>query len=337
MEKQNNTLQHPPDNPVLRHPSLTLASEQPQPDIRSTQANIRLTYPYSDKFEYETQLTKIDLDKERIHDLKTGKGFILDPPRSIKHDVKNQTGIFSNRFGSTIADVDSFNNKYRCNCGMTKGSIMHGEICPVCHSMVKFYDDDVTIFGWLILKDKYFYIHPNIYRTLEGFIGATRLARIIEPDIQVDSDGKIVSIGNAGKKDEVFRGIGMFEFRERYDEILDFYINKYPSKRSFYNDLKASKDITFPHSIPVFSALLRPSQLEGNSSLKYASVNENFQMISSLVQKINKDKLRMDQKVKEKASLLNDLQIQINTVYNELKEIMARKKGQRNIMLYKAV
>lgn len=315
------------ENRAAAHPNLKLASEQPQPNIGTSPINIRLTYPYSDKYEYETSLSKIDLDKERINDFKTGKGFLLDPPRSIKYDVKNQTGIFSSRFGSTIADVDSFNNKYRCKCGMTKGSIMHGEVCPVCHTMVKFYDDDVTIFGWLILKDKYYYIHPNIYRTLEGFIGATRLARIIEPDIQVDSDGKIISIGNAGKKDEIFRGIGMFEFKERYEEILEFYLNKYPAKKMFYDDLVASKDITFTHSIPVFSALLRPSQLEGNSSLKYASVNENYQMISSLVQKINKDKLRMDQKVKEKASLLNDLQVQINTVYAEMRAVLSKKKG----------
>ena len=92
-------------------------------------------------------------------------------------------------------------------------------------------------------------------------------------------------------------------------------------------DLINLEPIAFVHSVPVFSSLLRPSQLEGNSSLKYASVNENFQMISSLVTKINKDKLRMNQKVKEKASLMYDLQSQINEVYNELSEILARKKG----------
>jgi len=327
MDEENKNSSNIPTYPINEHPKLKLASDRPNPNLSKDQVNIKLTYPYSDKYEYTTELTKIDLDKERVNDIKTGQGFPLDPPRSIKYDVKNQSGIFSNRFGSTIADVDSFNNKYRCRCGLTRGSIMHGEICPVCHKMVKFYDDDVTIFGWAILKDKYFYIHPNIYRTLEGFIGASRLARIIEPDIQVNSDGKIIAIGKAGKKDDIFNGIGMFEFRNRYDEILDFYYAKYPAKKNFYEELKKNKDITFTHSIPVFSALLRPSQLEGNSSLKYASVNENFQMISTLVNKINKDKLRMDQKLKEKASLLNDLQIQINAVYTELKDILSKKKG----------
>ena len=202
---------------------------------------------------------------------------------------------------------------------------MHGEVCPICQSIVKYYDDDVSIFGWLVLKDKYFIIHPNIYRTLEGFIGAARLNRIIEPDIQVDSNGKVIpTVSN--KKDEPFKGIGLFEFRERYDEILEFYYNKYPQKTIYYDDLKANKGITFTHSIAVFSALLRPSALD-NGSLKYQSCNENYQMLSRLVYDCNNDKLRLNQKIKEKAQLLYDIQFQYNAIYEELKAILSKKKG----------
>ena len=293
----------------------------------TAQANIRLTYPYSDKYEYTTELEKIDLDEERIMDIKTGRGFPIKSSGSIKNDVKNRTGIFSDRYGSTIADVDSFNGKYRCKCGMTKGSIMHGEICLNCGQIVKFYDDDISIFGWLILKDKYFIIHPNIYRTLEGFIGITRLARIIEPEVQVDSNGKVIEIGNSqAKKDEPFKGIGMMEFKRRYDEILDFYYAKFPAKKLFYDHLKENKNITFTHSIPVFSSLLRPSQLEAGS-LKYESTNEYFMMLSKLVNECNRDRLRIDRKIKEKLNILYDIQYQYNAVYEELKNILAKKKG----------
>jgi len=296
------------------------------PVDRKTQLNIHTTYPYSDKYEYTTQLVRRDLDATRINDLKTGPHFIVDAPKGIKNDVKLQNGIFSSRFGSTIADVDSFNGRYRCKCGYTRGSIMHGETCPVCHHIVKYYDDDVSIFGWLVLKDKYWIIHPNIYRTLESFIGATRLNRIIEPDIQVDSNGKEIKREEPIKKDEPFMGIGILEFKERYDEILEFYNNKYPAKATYYNDLKSVKDITFTHSIPVFSALLRPSALD-NGSLKYQSCNENYQMLSNLVYNCNKDKLRMDQKIKEKVQLLYDIQYQYNAIYEELKEILSKKRG----------
>ena len=228
--------------------------------------SIRLTYPYSDTYEYQTRLSRINLDEEQILDFRRGTGFAIVSNKNIKTDLKNQSGIFSNRFGSTIADVDSFNGKYRCRCGYTKGSIMHGETCPVCGNIVKFYDDDVSIFGWLLMKKKYFIIHPNIYRALEGFIGVQRLARIIEPDVQVNSDGKIISVGNPNvKKDEPFRGIGMFLFKERYQEILDYYLAKFPAKKSFYDDLISNKNITFIHAIPVFSSLLRPSVLENGS------------------------------------------------------------------------
>ena len=284
--------------------------------------NVRLTYPYSEDYSFSTQLKRIDLDKERINDLKTGKGFIIQSSKSIRSDVKNQMGIFSNKYGSTIDDVDSFNGKYRCKCGLTRGSIMHGETCPACHSIVKFYDDDVSIFGWLLLKDKYFVIHPNIYRTLEGFIGPLRLQHIIEPVVNVDSDGKIIAIGEPSAK-EPFKGIGMFEFKERYQEILDYYFSKYPSKELFYNDLVSLKDITFTHSIPVFSALLRPSVLENGSILRYQSVNESFQMLTRLVNECNRDKLRIDRKIKEKINILFDIQMQFNAVYAELRDCLA--------------
>ena len=303
--------------------------DEPTPRSRYDNAsfNVRLTYPHSDKYEYTTQLQRINLDQERINDLKTGRGFPIVSSRSIKLDVKNQTGIFSSRYGSTIADVDSFNGKYRCRCGLTKGTIMHGETCPVCGTLVKFYDDDVSITGWLILKDKYFVIHPNIYRSLEGFIGISRLARIIDAEVKVDTDGKIIEIGDDNKKDEPFRGIGMFAFRERYDEILDFYYTKYPMKKAFYEDLKNNRGITFTRSIPVFSALLRPSSLDSGNTLRYETTNENFMMLSKLVADCNKDQLKMDQKVKEKLNILRDIQINFNDVYNEIKEIISKKKG----------
>ena len=295
---------------------------------QNSSVNINLTYPYSDKYEYRTYLERIDLDAERIKDLRSGKGFIIESSRSIKTDVKSQMGIFSSRFGSTMSDIDSFNGKYRCKCGLTRGSLMHGETCPHCGTLVKFYDDDVSIFGWLVLKPAYFIIHPNIYRTMEGFIGPNRLASIIEPIVTVNSDGLVIHIGDMNpKKDEPFKGIGMFAFKERYDEILDFYLQKYPAKQLYYDELQKCKNITFTHSIPVFSALLRPSILENGNVLTYQECNEYYQIMVRLVHDINRDKLRHERKPKEKLNLLNDLQVQFNNLYFELKNINSKKKG----------
>ena len=281
-------------------------------------------YPYNDNFDYQTYIERIDMDAVRKEDIMTGKGFVISEPKGIKKDIKLQNGIYSSRYGSTLSDVDSFNGKYRCQCGALRGSIHHGDICPKCEKMVKFYDDDVSIFGWLILKDPYYIIHPNIYRTLEALIGAARLNRIIEPDIKVDQDGKI--IGTSADKNEPYRGIGLFGFKEKYQEIIDYYYKKYPSKSNYYNDLMNMKPITFTHSIGVFSALLRPTMIDAGS-LRYEVTNQYYQLIARLVYNCNKDKREMDRKYKEKSIILYDIQYNYNCIYEELKEVLSRKKG----------
>ena len=120
--------------------------------------NIKLHYPFNDKFEYVTRLERIDLDKERENDLRSGRGFIIDEFNSIKKDIKAQGGIFSIRYGSTLYDSDSFIDRYRCNCGKYRGSINHGIRCESCDSLCRYTDDDMGIFGWFVLKDDYFII-----------------------------------------------------------------------------------------------------------------------------------------------------------------------------------
>lgn len=298
-----------------------------QKETNDTPINVVLQYPYNDKFDYTTELARIDLDKRRVANIRNGKGFVISAPKGIKKDIKNQDGIFSSRYGSnSISDVDSFNGRYRCRCGMKRGSINHGELCDVCNTRVRFVDDDVSIKGYLILKDRYWIIHPNLYRSLEAFIGANRLNRIIEPDVVIDLNGHVTDGHVSKKKDEPFKGIGLIEFHDRFDEIMDFYLTRFPNKKNFYDDIMRNKDIVFTHTISVYSSLLRPSRLD-NGSLRYEACNEQFQILDKLVYQVNDDRLKMNRKVKEKYQLLYDIQYQLNAVYMELKEILAKKKG----------
>ena len=296
--------------------------EQPECNVKIT-----LQYPHNDKFDYTTQLVRIDLDKEREDDIRNGKGFIISAPKSIKKDIKLQEGIFSNRYGNTLQDDDSFMDRYRCDCGLTRGSINHGEICQSCGTMVKYRDDDMSIFGWIVLKD-YKIIHPSLYKSLEAFIGAQRLNRIIEPDIQVNSDGMEIQIQpDPKKKDEIFRGIGIPEFERRFDEIMDYYLMLYPHKKNYYDDIMAHKSIVFTHSIPVFTTLLRPTKLDSIGSLKYEKTNENYNLLAHLVYAANKNKLVTDRQKKGKYQILFDIQEQFNLLYTELVKILKGKKG----------
>jgi hypothetical protein len=298
---------------------------------KSQEINITLEYPYNDSYDYTTRLERINLDKQKNEDIIKGKGFIISAPKSIKKDVKNQDGIFSSRYGSnSINDTDSFNGRYRCKCGLKRGSFLHGELCTVCNTRVEYLDDDVSISGFLVLKDKYWIIHPNIYRTLEAFIGALRLERILTPAVEVDSNGKEIDKRNLPpvKKDEPFRNIGMEEFRLRFKEVMDFYYSKYPSKKIYYDDIMEQYNLgnVFTHTINVYSSLLRPSRID-NGSLRYEACNEWFNMLSKLVHTCNDDELHMNQKMKEKLQLLWDIQKNLNAVYTELKEILSKKKG----------
>ena len=272
------------------------------------QINIKLTYPHDDKFDYTTQLMRLDLDKEREIDIRRGKGFIITAPKGIKKDIKLANGIFSSIYGSnSISDVDSFNGRYRCKCGKRRGSIYHGEICPVCGERVKYVDDDVSITGYLKLKDRYWIIHPNMYRIIEHFIGSGVLNRIIEPDIQVDINGNEIEPELYANKKEPFKGIGLMRFYDHFDEIMEYYYAKLPAKKIYYNDIMERRDIIFTHTISVYSSLLRPSSID-NGTLRYEACNDQFNMLAKLVYSANEDELEIDRRIKEKLQILYNIQ-----------------------------
>ena len=293
--------------------------------MQEQNANIVLHYPYNNEYEYTTTLERIDLDKQRDEDIKTGRGFMITAPRGIKKDIKNQDGIYSSKFGSnSMSDIDSFSGRYRCTCGQKRGSINNGELCTVCGTRVKYVDDDITLCGYLSIHEPYVIIHPNLYCSLEAFIGATRLNKIINPDFDVDSDGNMKPI--PVKKDEPFANIGMLEFRNRFDDIMNFYLTKYPQKIKYYTDIMKNKDILFTHTISVYSSLLRPCSID-NGSLRYEDCNDQFSILSSLCYRLNDDKLSIDKKPKERLKYMYDIQYHLTDLYRKIKDILAKKKG----------
>jgi len=275
-----------------------------------------------------TSLEVLNLDEWRKEKIKSGKGFIISDPKGIKQDLKTQSGIYSSRYGTNnITDIDVFSGNYKCDCGRISGSMYHGEICPYCNTMVKQMGNDISISGFLVLKDKYWIIHPNMYSKIAAFIGDQRLNRIISPNVKIDSNGKVIKNLPPAKKDEPFREIGLIEFKERFDEIMDFYLSLFPGKQAFYDEImKVHRDCVFTHTISVFSSLLRPAKVD-NGSLKYEACNDYFSILSKLVYRCNKDKLKIDQKPKEKLQLLYDIQYQLMALDNEIREIMSHKKG----------
>ena len=136
--------------------------------------NLTLHYPNSEEYDYESRLVRIDLDKRREKNLSEGNGFIVSAPRAIKDDIKDINGIYSSRFGQKLGDVNPFADRYSCECGYLKSRINHDMECPMCHSKVKYVDDNFSMFGWIILKDEYHIIHPKFYDSLDYIFGESK-------------------------------------------------------------------------------------------------------------------------------------------------------------------
>lgn len=306
---------------------------------------VNLTYPYSDEFSYETRIETIDLDKEAKEDIESGRGFlILSPKATNKKDIKNPDGIYSPRFGQKLGDLNPFADRYSCECGSLKSRINHGIECPICHTKCKYVDDDFKMFGWIILKDKYHIIHLKFYRSLEFMFGdspynterkkikGTKLQNMLNYSPEVDQDGNITEC--LFKPDnEPFYGIGMMEFYNRFDEILDYYCSKDSSKKKeYYDEIRENKNIVFCHSIPVFTTYLRPADIRDNY-MYYEPCNGIYNMINRHVHSINNDKRKFDNDIVVKNSELFKVQMKFMKLEEEVMSILVGKKGQLRALL----
>lgn len=289
-----------------------------------SEVKVRMQYPYSDEYEYDTKLERINLDEERKKDILSGNGFVVTSHKSIKKDIKDPRGIFSPAFGQTLQDVHPFADRYKCDCGHITGRLYFGYTCPICHTMCRYVDDNFNYFGWITIKDPYYIIHPNLFKSLSSLIGQKKFMRIITMIDEKDADGHTVEIEKP--KDEPFYGIGLIAFKEQFSEILNYYNKNTVVKQEIYNDIMQNYDKVFTQSIPVYTTHLRPFKIEG-SSLFYEDTNAMYTMMTKLAAQINNDSIKIFTKEKPKNQLLLDLQLKYNELYKELEATMSGKKG----------
>ena len=261
----------------------------PEQAKKKQQLDLKISYPYDPKYEYTTRLVRLNLDKEREEDIKKDKGFIIAPSQGIKKDLKNQFSIFSSKFGQTIKDVNPFGNRYRCECGYLQNKVNNGCVCPICGTRVKYVDDDYNYFGWMVLQD-YYIISPAFYNGIRYFIGKD-FDNIIKYDPVVDEDGH--QLNPDRPKDQPYYGIGLIEFKDRFDEVMKYYSNKNKGKIEYYNDIMNQKDIVWTQSIPVFTVLLRPYDVD-RFTFSHEATNAYYNSINTKVTSLNKSKLMED-------------------------------------------
>ena len=313
-------------------------------DNRQRKINVRLTYPQSDEFDYLTKISIIDMDAECKHDIETGNGFIISKPMNTnKKNMKNPDGIYSPRFGQKLGDANPYADRYKCNCGHLTGRINDGIECPVCHTKCHFVDDNFKMFGWIVLHDQYHIIHPKFFDSLDYMFGSSaynterkkqkgsKLRNMLNYSPEVDQNGKITPCEFHPDK-EPYYGIGMTEFYERFDEILDYYYNLNPKKKDYYDEIKAHRDIVFCHSIPVFTTHLRPASIQ-DGSMYFEPTNGMYNVINVHVARLNNDKRKMDRNIKKINSELYRIQDKYMELVNEIMNILTGKHGQlRDLM-----
>lgn len=291
-------------------------------------------YIDANDYEYQLSMERINLDEEKATDVNTRGGFIISEPQSIKKDLKAPDGIFSPKFGQGLSDMNPFIDRYSCFCGKTKSRINNGLICPFCGQPVKFIGDDYSKFGWIQITKDYHVIHPNLYSAIDYMFGPgqssdkekrSKLYNILNYAGEVDQDGKEVG-PRTDIPDQPFYGIGMIEFYERFDEIMNFYLHKYPKKIDTYNMIMTDRDKVFTQSIPVFTTHLRPCDVR-DGNMYFEPINAYYNMMNNLVDKINKSDTVMSNKKKPKNKLLFDLQMEIQKMYDEIIAILSGKKG----------
>ena len=305
-------------------------------------------YPFSDVYEFQTKLERINMREEMEHDMKTGKGFyIRESQQNLKKSLKSPDSIYSEKFMKTLQDEDAYANRFSCECGATTGIDYARMECPICHTTVDFVGDDFSIFGWITIKEPYKIIHPNLYHTINAYFGSNNLQAIIEPDIDLNVNGKPMTrydkkIYSAklkrkykkhAKVDEKYAGIGMMAFVEKFDEILEYFHQKNKkNKLGYYEDILENRDKLFIDSIPVYSTGMRPFKVEGGK-FTFEGTNGLFNMMAKLAEKINEDKLKIHRIPKYRACLLWDMQNYYNKLYEEIASILAYKRGNIRLLV----
>lgn len=286
--------------------------------------NITLSYPRSDEFEITTRLDILDFDEERKKDLMKNKGFVVSDFKGIKKDLKEPNSIFSSKYGQTLKDLNPYADRYKCECGFTKSRINFNTICPLCGTKVRYVDDDFSYFGWIILKYDH-YIHPLMYKKIESFIGKREFDNILMYHREETIDGKIEPFCVVDPS-EPYRSAGIKLFEEKFDEIMEYYLKKKPSKKDIYDHIMKNKDKIFTRSIPVYTTLLRPYDIDGRS-FNHEDSNPKFNIINKMATKLNNRDLEMENNEIVIEDLLKSLQDAVMALYEYITNILTGKKG----------
>ena len=209
----------------------------------------------------------------------------------LSRGLKEMYGIHSPLFGSDWQDDNAFAERYSCECGSQIGRIFEGQVCPHCGKKTKFVDVDFKVFAWIKIKHPEFcIIQPLLYRKLNVFFGTKSriLERMINFKMDMTLDGQYRPIPDFNYKKEPFFGIGLLQFRERFDEIMAYYFKKKKNKADLYYHIMDNKDKIFTTSVPVYSAVLRQVFFT-EEDYSYTKIDKRYNALFGNVSRLNEE------------------------------------------------
>lgn len=205
---------------------------------------------------------RMNLETECYYDCIHDRGFLIkEPPFSdVDKSIRNMDGPRSPRFGTTYGDTNEFMDRYRCKCGAVVGAAFEGEICPKCGHPIEYKDVDMLYTGWINLTP-FHIINPLYYQRMQSAIGRKNLENVISNENIITASGQIRHYNDdleVKKTVLKYHNIGLREFYDNYEEIMEYFKTKRKDKIELIDSLIEDKAKVWTSKLPVYSTALRP-------------------------------------------------------------------------------
>ena len=231
-------------------------------------------------------------------------------------------GVFSERiFGNMSNGVD-----YSCDCCCYQGEFNLGFVCDKCGTPVTYKGLMLSREGWIDLKLDL--IHPVFFQYLKKIIGPTALQNILKYKPKREMNGEIVEV----PVEPPYYNIGMINFIEHFDEIIEHYYrtkSKNPSRDNAYKMISDPdsnlRDLVFMDKFPIVNARLRPATLVNGEftfdeiSNCYNNIIRNAQEIATIPEIQMTDDNILD--------LVYKNQMLVNQVFERILDNLSNKEG----------
>lgn len=271
------------------------------------------------------RITRLNWDTEYLYDIISNNGFLITEPATFQVDETKQKSLYGARsilYGTSYEDENAFIERYRCKCGAFKGKLFEGEECPLCHTKVEFKDANIEFTGWISLGDNYI-LNPYYYNKLCECIGKSIIPEIINRKSIVDLNGNLglATEDETGEKPKhPYVGIGLIEFRQKFEEVMNYFKEKKKKKAPEIDRLISESSSVFCSHIPIYSTLLRP-QSSTSDTYYFNTIDKHINPLFSLSEKVkNCEEI-------DKHLILSRIQYRVNALWEENFKLLNGKEG----------